>query len=210
MKAKLYQQDGKIKGEITLPDSVFAAEVKDQVLYQVLKGYLANRRQGTAKTKRRGEVSGGGRKPWKQKGTGRARAGSNTSPVWARGGKAHGPEPRDYTTHLPKALRRIALTSALSSRAKDEKIMVVESLSCAEVKTKLMVSFLDAIALNGSKNLLIVDPKTNKNVYLAGRNIKNLDIKPLSEINAYDVLNNENIVFGDQSLIGKLEEVVAS
>jgi large subunit ribosomal protein L4 len=210
MKAKLYQQDGKAKGEIALPDSIFAAEIKGQVLYQVLKGYLANRRQGTAKTKGRSEVSGGGRKPWKQKGTGRARAGSNTSPVWARGGKAHGPDPRDYTTHLPKALRRIALTSALSSRAKDEKIMVVESLSCTETKTKLMVSFLDAMKLNGSKNLLIIDPKTNKNVHLAGRNIKNLDIKPLSEINAYDVLNNENIIFGDQSLIGKLEEAVAS
>lgn len=209
MKAKLYQQDGQVKGEIALPDSVFAAEVKDQVLYQVLKGYLANRRQGTSKTKGRSEVSGGGRKPWKQKGTGRARAGSNTSPVWARGGKAHGPDPRDYTTHLPKALRRIALTSALSSRAKDEKIMVIESLSCAEPKTKLMVTFLDAIKLNGNKNLLIVDAKINKNVHIAGRNIKNLDIKPLSEINAYDVLNNENIIFGDQALIGKLEEAVA-
>jgi large subunit ribosomal protein L4 len=210
MKAKLYQQDGKVTGEIELPDSVFAAEVKDQVLYQVLKGYLANRRQGTSKTKGRSEVSGGGRKPWKQKGTGRARAGSNTSPVWARGGKAHGPDPRDYTTRLPKQLRRIALTSALSSRAKDEKIMVMESLSCAETKTKLMVSFLEAIAVKGSKNLLIVDPKSNKNVYIAGRNIKDLDIRPFSEINAYDVLNNENIIFGDRALIGKLEEAVAS
>jgi large subunit ribosomal protein L4 len=210
MKAKLYQQDGKAKGEIALPDSVFAAEIKEQVLYQVLKGYLANRRQGTSKTKGRSEVSGGGRKPWKQKGTGRARAGSNTSPVWARGGKAHGPDPRDYTTHLSKTLRRIALTSALSSRAKDEKIMVIESLSCAEPKTKIMVAFLAAVAVNGHKNLLIVDPKNSKNVHIAGRNIKDLDIRPLSEINAYDVLNNENIIFGDQALIGKLEEAVAS
>lgn len=210
MKAKLYQQDGKAKGEITLPDSVFAAEIKEQVLYQVLKGYLANKRQGTSKTKGRSEVSGGGRKPWKQKGTGRARAGSNTSPVWARGGKAHGPDPRDYTTHLPKALRRIALTSALSSRAKDDKIMVIESLSCAEPKTKLMTAFLSAIAVSGKKNLLLVDSKSNKNVHMAGRNIKDLDIKPFSEVNAYDVLNNENIIFGDQALIGKLEQAVAS
>jgi len=210
MKAKLFQQDGTAKGEIALPDSVFSAEVKEQVLYQVLKGYLANRRQGTSKTKGRSEVSGGGRKPWKQKGTGRARAGSNTSPVWARGGKAHGPDPRDYTTHLSKSLRKIALTSALSSRAKDEKIMVIESLACAEPKTKLMVAFLDAIAVGGKKNLLVVDPKNSKNVHIAGRNIKNLDIRPLSEINAYDVLKSENIIFGDQTLIGKLEEAVAA
>ena len=208
MKAKLYQQDGTSKGEIALPDSVFAAEVKEHLLYQVLKGYLANKRQGTSKTKGRSEVSGGGRKPWRQKGTGRARAGSNTSPVWVRGGKAHGPDPRDYTTHLPRQMRITALKSALSSRAKDEKVMVVDRLTCEPAKTKTMVQFLNALSLYGSKNLLVVDAG-GKSIYVAGRNIKNLDIKPLSEINAYDVLNNENIIFGDQKLIGKLEEAMA-
>jgi large subunit ribosomal protein L4 len=209
MKAKLYQQDGTVKGDVDLPDSVFAAEVKEHVLYQVLKGYLANKRQGTAKAKGRAEVSGGGRKPWRQKGTGRARAGSNTSPVWVRGGKAHGPDPRDYTTHLSKTLRRTAMKSALSSRAKDEKIMVVDGITCEPAKTKTMAKFLEALSVLGRKNLLVVEASGTP-VYKAGRNLKNLDIKPLSEINAYDVLNNENIIFGDAALIGKLEKALVS
>ena len=117
MKAKLYQQDGTVKGDVELPQSIFDAEVNEPVLHQVIKLLLANQRQGTSKTKSRSEVSGGGNKPWRQKGTGRARAGSNTSPVWVRGGKAHGPLPRDYYTKIPKKIRRLALTSALSSRA---------------------------------------------------------------------------------------------
>jgi large subunit ribosomal protein L4 len=209
MKAKVYRQDGKVKGEIELPASVFAAEIKEHLLYQVIKGYLANQRQGTSKTKGRSEVSGGGRKPWRQKGTGRARAGSNTSPIWARGGKAHGPDPRDYTTHLPRAMRRQALRGALSSRAKDEKIMVVDALVCEPPKTKIIAEFLNALSLYGSRNLLILE-KNATGVYRAGRNIKNLDIKPLSEINAYDVLNSENIIFSGENLIGKLTEAVAS
>jgi large subunit ribosomal protein L4 len=209
MKAKVYRQDGKVKGEIELPASVFAAEIREHLLYQVIKGYLANQRQGTSKTKGRSEVSGGGRKPWRQKGTGRARAGSNTSPVWARGGKAHGPDPRDYTTHLPRAMRRQALRGALSSRAKDEKIMVVDALVCEPPKTKTIAQFLSALSLTGSRNLLILD-KNATGIYRAGRNIKNLDIKPFSEINAYDVLNSENIIFGGENLIGKLTEAVAS
>jgi large subunit ribosomal protein L4 len=209
MKANVYRQDGKIKGKIELPASVFAAEIKEHLLYQVIKGYLANQRQGTSKTKGRSEVSGGGRKPWRQKGTGRARAGSNTSPVWVRGGKAHGPDPRDYTTHLPRAMRRQALRGALSSRAKDEKIMVVDALVCEPPKTKTIAQFLKALSLTGSRNLLILD-KNATGIYRAGRNIKNLYIKPLSEINAHDVLNSENIIFGGESLIGKLAGAVAS
>jgi len=209
MKAKLYQQDGKVKGEVELPPSVFAAEIKEHLLYQVLKGYLANQRQGTSKTKGRSEVSGGGRKPWRQKGTGRARAGSNTSPIWARGGKAHGPDPRDYTTRLPKQMRKQALTGALSSRAKDEKIMVVDAITCDPPKTKTMVQLLDALSLYGSRNLLVVEAN-GTSLYRAGRNIKNLDIRPLSEINAYDVLSNENIIFSGEKLIGKLEKAIVS
>jgi large subunit ribosomal protein L4 len=209
MKAKLYQQDGKVKGEIELPASVFAAEIKEHLLYLVLKGYRANQRQGTAKTKGRSEVSGGGRKPWRQKGTGRARAGSNTSPVWARGGKAHGPDPRDYTTKLPQQMRRQALAGALTSRANEGKIMVVDAIKCDPPKTKTMTSFLTALSLYGNRNLLVVDANGTA-LYQAGKNIKNLDIKPVSEINAYDVLNNENIIFGGEKLIGKLEEAVKS
>jgi large subunit ribosomal protein L4 len=209
MKAKVYRQDGKIKGEIELPPSVFAVEVREHLLYQAVKGYLANRRQGTSKTKGRSEVSGGGRKPWRQKGTGRARAGSNTSPVWVRGGKAHGPDTRDYTTRLPRTMRRQALRGALSSRAHEGKIMVVDALVCEPPKTKTIAQLLNALSLAGSRNLLVLD-KNATGVYRAGRNIKDLDIKPLSEINACDVLNSENIIFGGESLIEKLAEAVAS
>ncbi|NLG16510.1 MAG: 50S ribosomal protein L4 [Fibrobacter sp.] len=208
MKAKLYQQDGTVKGQIDLPEAVFGAEVNESLLHQVVTQYLANQRQGTAKTKTRAEVSGGGRKPWRQKGTGRARAGSNTSPVWVRGGKAHGPEPRDYYSLIPKKMRRLALTSALSSRAKDEKVLVVESISCQEPKTKTIVDMLKALSVSGKKNLLIIE-KEGKNVFLSGRNIKDLEIRPVAEINAYDILSNENIIFGDERLIGKVQEAVA-
>ncbi|MDR0330354.1 MAG: 50S ribosomal protein L4 [Chitinispirillales bacterium] len=207
--AKLYQQNGTVKGDISLPDSVFAAEVNEHVLHQVIKSYQANQRQGTAKTKSRAEVSGGGKKPWRQKGTGRARAGSNTSPVWARGGKAFGPVPRDYYTVIPRKLKKLALVSALSSRAKDERILVVDALSFDEPKTQLIAAMLEAMNLAGKKNLLILDNDGVKNVYLSGRNIRDLDIRPVAEINALDVIGSENIIFGGEGLITKVEEAVA-
>jgi large subunit ribosomal protein L4 len=209
MKAKLYQQNGAVKGDIDLPDSVFAASVNEALLHQVIKSYQANMRQGTAKTKTRGEVSGGGRKPWRQKGTGRARAGSNTSPVWARGGKAFGPVPRDYYTVIPRKLKKLALVSALSSRASDEKILVVDALECAEPKTKVIAAMLEAMNLAGKKNLLIIDSEGGKNIYLSSRNIRDLDIRPVAEINALDIIRCENIIFGGESLITKVEEAVS-
>ncbi|MDR0308088.1 MAG: 50S ribosomal protein L4 [Chitinispirillales bacterium] len=210
MKAKLYQQNGTVKGDIDLPDAVFAAEVNEHVLHQVITSYQTNQRQGTAKTKSRDEVSGSGKKPWRQKGTGRARAGSNTSPIWVRGGKAFGPVPRDYYTVIPRKLKKLALAGALSSRAKEEKILVLDALECTEPKTKMISTLLGALKLSEKKNLLIVDGDGAKNVYLSGRNIKNLNIKPVSEINALDIVSSENIIFGGQTLIGKVEEVVVS
>lgn len=207
MKAKLYQQDGTIKGELDLPESIFGAEINEPVLHQVIKQLLANQRQGTSKTKRRDEVSGGGKKPWRQKGTGRARAGSNTSPIWVRGGKAHGPEPRDYYTTIPKKMRRLALTSALSSRAKSENVIVIESVKCDKPHTKTVVDLLKALSVTGKRNLLVID-NNGKNIYLSGRNIKDIDIRPVNEINAYDILANENIIFVEQNLIGKVQEAV--
>ncbi|KMQ51386.1 50S ribosomal protein L4p (L1e) [Chitinispirillum alkaliphilum] len=209
MKAKLYQQNGTVKGEVELPNAAFASEINEPVLFQVIKSYLANQRQGTAKTKGRSEVSGGGRKPWRQKGTGRARAGSNTSPIWVRGGKAFGPEPRDYYTVIPKKLKKIALVSALSSRAKEEKVLVVDEIVCSEPKTKIMLQMLSDLTVSGKKNLLVVDVEGDKNLYLSGRNIKDLKIKPVSEINAYDIINSENVILGGEKLLGKVEEVVA-
>lgn len=207
IKAKLYQQDGTLKGEVELPESIFGTEINEPLIHQVVTSYLANFRQGTAKTKSRAEVSGGGKKPWKQKGTGRARAGSNTSPIWVRGGKAHGPEPRDYYSKIPQKMRKVALCSALSSRAKDEKVIVISSITCDKPKTKSISSMLKTLALNEKRNLLIVEPE-NHNVYLSGRNIKNLKIRPITEINAHDVLSNENIIFGNEQLISKVQGTV--
>jgi large subunit ribosomal protein L4 len=209
MKAKLYQQTGEVIGDVDLPDPVFAAEVNESLLHQVIKSYRANLRQGTAKTKGRGEVSGGGKKPWRQKGTGRARAGSNTSPVWARGGKAFGPSPRDYYTVIPRKLRKSALVSALSSRAGDGLISVIDSISCEEPKTKVIAKMLGAMNLAGKKNLLILDNSGVNNVYLSSRNIRGLDIRPVAEINALDIISSDNIIFGGESLITKVSEAVA-
>lgn len=207
MKAKLYQQDGTVKGEVELPEAVFGVEINEPLLHQVIVQLQANQRQGTSKTKTRAEVSGGGRKPWKQKGTGRARAGSNTSPIWVRGGKAHGPIPRDYYTTIPKKMRKLALVSALSSRAQSENVIVVDSILCEQPKTKIIASLVSALSLNGKRNLLVVD-KESSNIYLSGRNIPDLEIKPISEVNAYDIIANENIIFGDEKLIEKVQEVV--
>jgi len=208
MKAKLYGQTGSVKGDIDLPDSVFAAEVNESLLHQVIKSYQANLRQGTAKTKGRGEVSGGGKKPWKQKGTGRARAGSNTSPLWKRGGKAFGPTPRDYYTVIPRKLKKLALVSALSSRAADGLISVVDSIVCDEPKTKIIVTMLEGMNVADKKNLLILDNGGVNNVYLSGRNIKGLDIRPVAEINALDIISSDNIIFGGEDLVTKLSEAV--
>jgi large subunit ribosomal protein L4 len=208
MQAKLYSADGKEKGTVTLPDSVFGIEVNKPLLHQVITQYLANQRQGTSETKDRSNVSGGGRKPWKQKGTGRARSGSNTSPVWTRGGKAFGPDPRDYSSTIPRKMRKLALKSALTSRAQEEKVLVVDKMEFETPKTKSMAGLISALPLNGRPSLLIIDPQ-QKNVYLSGRNLKSLRIKPVCEINALDVLRNENIIFGQENLVAKLEEAVA-
>lgn len=207
MKAKVYSEDGKVTGEIDLAEAVFGVEVNEHLMYLVVKSLRANQRQGTSKTKGRAEVSGGGKKPWKQKHTGNARAGSNTSPVWVRGGKAHGPRPRDYYSAIPRALRISALKSAFSCRAKEEKIIVVDGITATPPKTKAIVNLFNALSVSNARNLLIVDP-ANKNVYLSGRNIKNLRVRPVSEINALDVLTSENIIFGAQDLVKKVEEAV--
>ena len=136
MEAKVYSIDGKSTRTITLPDNLFNAEVSETALYEAVREYLANQRQGTAKTKTRGDVSGGGKKPWKQKGTGRARAGSIRSPLWVGGGTTFGPTPRDYSYRINKRVKRTALKSALTLKAKEEKIMVIEDVNIDTPKTK--------------------------------------------------------------------------
>jgi large subunit ribosomal protein L4 len=207
MKTKVFSQDGTVAGEMDLADSVFGVDINEHLMFLVVKSLRANQRQGTSKTKKRDEVSGGGKKPWKQKHTGNARAGSNTSPIWVRGSKAHGPKPRHYYSSIPKTMKRNALKSALSCRAKEEKVIVVNKISCDAPKTKTIIGMLNALSLADKRNLLIVEGGW-KNVYLSGRNVKNLQIRPVSEINALDVLNNDNIIFGAQELVKKVEEAV--
>ena len=178
MNAKVFTQDGKEKGTVELPEEIFGVEVNNALMHLIVKSYLANQRQGTAKTKSRTEVSGGGRKPFRQKGTGRARAGSNTSPVWVRGGKAFGAIPRNYGGTIPKKMRRAALCSALSSRAKDEKVMVIDRMTVEEPKTKLVNTILNGLSILNKKNLLIID-EGDRNIFLSGRNIKDVQIKPV-------------------------------
>jgi len=214
MKANLYAADGSVKGKVELPESIFGVEPNNALLHSVIVGYLANQRQGTAKTKGRAEVSGGGKKPWKQKGTGRARSGSNTSPVWARGGKAHGTQPRDYRQGITRKMRRKALLCAYSVRAAEEKIGVVAGLSIEQPKTKIISELLNKIGVFGDgkkycgKTLFVVSGD-NRNVYLSSRNLKDVDVKAVSDVNAYDVVRATNIIFADENLIGKIEETVA-
>lgn len=209
MKAKVFGSDGKPKGEMELPSEVFGANINESLMHLVVTSYRANRRQGTSKTKGRGEVSGGGRKPFRQKGTGRARAGSNTSPLWVRGGKAFGAIPRDYGGTIPKKMRQSALRSALTSRARDENVLVVEHMAYEKPKTKSISALLSELSVLDKRNLLVIGEQ-NRNVFLSGRNIKNVDIKQASDVNAYDVLSNENVIFCASELVDKMKEVVVS
>src|SRR5437899_281053 len=155
MNAKLYAADGSEKGTATLPDELFAQPVHEHLLWLSIKRHLGNQRQGNAKVKNRAEISGGGRKPWRQKGTGRARAGSNTSPLWPGGGRAFGPRPRDYRTELPKKQRRAALISALSQKAVENAVSVVERLAFDQPKTRQMVDVLKSLGCEGKRTLLV-------------------------------------------------------
>src|SRR5436309_8384159 len=173
MNAKIFGMDGSAKGEASLPDELFAQPVHEHLLWLSVKRYLGDQRQGTARVKTRGEVSGGGHKPWRQKGTGRARSGSNTSPLWPGGGRAFGPKPRDYRTAMPRKQRRAALASALSLRASENAVSVVEPLSFPAPKTKETAGVLPRLGLSGKRTLLVLGDK-DENVYRSCRNLRNL------------------------------------
>lgn len=209
MKAKIFSQTGKETGDINLPEEVFNTEINDALMHLVVKSYMANKRQGTAKTKTRSEVSGGGKKPHRQKGTGRARAGSNTSPLWVRGGKAFGAIPRDYTGTIPKKMRRAALCSAYSSKAKEEKVYVINKLKIEQPQTKVVSSLLKELSILDKKNLFIIGEDERK-LYLSGRNIKNVHIKDIRDINTLDILWSDNILFSSEGLIKRLQGDSAS
>ena len=202
----LYNTDGKKVGDIELNESVFGVEVRPDVMHEVVVNYLANQRQGTQSTKTRTEVRGGGIKPWRQKGTGRARQGSIRAPQWVGGGVALGPKPRDYRYSVNKKVRRLALKSALSSKVVDNDIIVLDGLKLNEIKTSQIVKILANLGV--TEKALFVLPENDKKVVLSARNIKGVDTTFVGAINTYEVLNHTKCIIVKDA-VAKLEEVYA-
>ena len=189
-------------GEIDLNDSLFGVEINTGVLHEVVCMQRANRRCGNACTKTRGEVSGGGAKPWRQKGTGRARAGSRTSPVWRGGGTVFGPLPRDYSYNLPKKVKKLALKMALSARNQEGNLVIVDRLELPEVKTKNFVKIMNNFQFN---NCLVITDEIDENVGLAARNAIGFKVLPVAGLNVYDILKYSKLMLL-QSSLAMLEE----
>lgn len=203
---KVLNMAGAEVGTMMLADSVFAAGINSAVLHAAVKNYLGNQRQGTQSTLTRTEVSGGGRKPWRQKGSGRARQGSTRSPQWTHGGVALGPKPRSYRTKLNKKVRRVAMTSALSSKVADGSLIVIDSITAAEYKTKTMAAMLSAV--NAGKKSLVVLPEKNDMVSRSLQNIPGVKVALVNTINVYDILNCDTLVAA-QDAVKKIEGVYA-
>ena len=201
----LFNKEANKVGEIQLNDQIFAVEVNTDAIHQVVVAQLANKRQGTQSAKTRAEVRGGGIKPWRQKGTGRARQGSIRAPQWIKGGVVFAPKPRDYRMSIPKTMRRVAITSALTSKVLDNNMIVLESLELAAPKTKEMVNVLNAFE---AKKTLIVTAESNENVYKSARNIQGVDVLPVNNINVYDLLKFEKLIITKEA-VNKIEEVYA-
>ena len=205
-KVALYDMSGAQIGELELNDSVFGIEPNQAVMYDFVKMQLANKRVGTSSTKTRAEVSGGGKKPWRQKGTGRARVGSSRNPVWTGGGIAFGPKPRDYSYRLPRKARRLAMKSALSSKVLENNIIVVDQLSFDEPRTKQMVATLQA--LNSGKKTLVVTANGDPNVSKSARNIPGVKPLRVDFINVYDLLKYDTLLI-TRDAVARVEEVYA-
>ena len=194
MKLNVYKIDGKKTDEtVELPDDIFGVEPNEHLLYQAVRVYLSNKRQGTHKAKERAEVRGGGKKPFRQKGTGRARQGTSRSPLMRGGGTIFGPRPHKYRLTLPKKAARLARKSALSLKAKENEIMVVEDFSFEAPKTRDLHGILSLLKLNDKKTLLLLSGK-NENLYKSGRNMKNLDVQLSDNVATYQLLNNKMIL----------------
>ena len=204
---KVVNMTGAEVGEIALSDVIFGAEVNEAVLHAAVRTYLLNQRQGTQSTLTRSEVSGGGKKPWRQKGTGRARQGSTRSPQWTHGGIALGPKPRSYTKKLNKKVKQIAMFSALSAKVANNEMVVVDAIVAESYKTKVMASMLSAIGC-GKKALVVLDAK-NDMVVKSLANIPGVKVAYTNTLNVYDILNCNTVVFA-QAAVQKLEEVKAS
>ena len=205
-KVDVYDLNGKKVSDIELAENVFGIEPNEAIVHSVLKNYLANQRQGTQSTKTRSEVSGGGRKPWRQKGTGRARQGSTRAPQWIKGGIALGPKPRSYRYTVNKKERRLAIRSVLSSKVLEKELTVLDKIELKEIKTKSMVKALTALKLEWKT--LIFLPENNTNVVMSARNIEGVKTISANNINVFDLLKYNNLVLPVDT-VKKLEEVYA-
>lgn len=206
MKLDVYKIDGSKSGDsITLEDSIFGIEPNDHVIYLSVKAHLANRRQGTHKSKERNEVRGGGRKPWKQKGRGTARAGTTRSPLWVGGGTIFGPKPRDYSQNVNKKVKKLARRSALSYKAKADQIIIVEDFNFDTPQTKEFNAVLKSLNIDGKKTLLLTTDNL-VNVYKSGRNISKVNILEATNASTYDIVNNQVLVLQK----GAVEKIVNS
>lgn len=200
MKAPLYSKEGKKKGEVVLNPQIYGVRVNNRLLSVVRTGYAAGLRRGTADTKERKEVRGGGKKPWKQKGTGRARAGSIRSPLWRGGGTVFGPTPRDYSVHFSKTTRLKAIVSALSLKAGEKNVLLIEDVKLETPKTREWAEIVERLPLQKKRALCVVKD-FNENLKRAHRNIRNqIDVKSASEVNAYEILQREKLLIDQEAL----------
>ncbi len=206
MQTKVFDMAGKQVGEIELSDAVFGIDPNEAVVHDVVKNHLANCRQGTQSALTRAEVSGGGIKPWRQKGTGRARQGSIRAPQWTHGGIVFAPKPRDYSYTLNKKVKRLAMKSALSAKAQAEEIVVIDALKMASIKTKPVKTFLNADGVNGKA--LVVTAENDAIVVKSAANIPGILVTFANLINVYDILNAQKLVV-DKAALAKIEEVFA-
>ncbi|MBM3304876.1 MAG: 50S ribosomal protein L4 [Candidatus Aminicenantes bacterium] len=203
-KLKVIDKNGKPSAEVDLPESVFSYPEKGHLIYEAVISQLANRRQGTAATKTRTAVSGGGKKPWRQKGTGRARVGSTRSPLWRKGGTVFGPQPRDYSTSLPKKARRNALRSALAGKLADKRLLVLDGFEIKEPKTREALALLKAFNLDSA---LLVDVAGNANLFLSVRNLPAVKAVDVRSLNITDVLAHRWLVFSRQAFETAMERL---
>lgn len=202
-KVGLFNKEGQQVGDIQLNEQVFGVEVNQYALHQVVVAQLANKRQGTQSAKTRSEVRGGGAKPWRQKGTGRARQGSIRAPQWIKGGVVFAPKPRDYRMSIPKSMRKVAMTSALTSKVAE--MVILEDLTFEAPKTKEAVKMINAFE---AKKTLIITAEVNENLYKSARNIEGVTVMPVNNINVYDLLNCKTLMITKEA-VNKIEEVYA-
>lgn len=197
--------NNKVVGKLELSGEVFEYEASETLVWEAVTAFLAAQRKGTHATRGRSDVHGGTSKPWRQKGTGRARIGTTRSPLWAGGGTVHGPSPRDYTTSFPKKKRRGAVKLVLSDKLKDQRLLVVEDFNLESHRTKDFTPVLKQLELTGK--LLLIDSRENRNLYLSSRNLPGVKMVPTDSVNIYDLLNCEKVVFSKEAII-ELQEVL--